>query len=91
RLLAARGAGPEGYVAVALERSADLVTALLAVAGVDTAGVGGVPGVGPGAGGRGGYAAPVAGPAAGHGMGWRFRVRGVGVRVGMGPGVRLGP
>ncbi|WP_051796164.1 non-ribosomal peptide synthetase [Streptomyces sp. NRRL S-87] len=31
RLLAARGAGPEGYVAVALERSADLVTALLAV------------------------------------------------------------
>ncbi|MFG2113828.1 amino acid adenylation domain-containing protein [Streptomyces sp. NPDC048718] len=31
RLLAARGAGPERYVAVALERSADLVTALLAV------------------------------------------------------------
>ncbi|MFF4404866.1 amino acid adenylation domain-containing protein [Streptomyces sp. NPDC001404] len=31
RLLAARGAGPERYVAVALERSNDLVTALLAV------------------------------------------------------------
>ncbi|MEV4440247.1 amino acid adenylation domain-containing protein, partial [Streptomyces sp. NPDC049577] len=31
RRLAARGAGPERYVAVALERSADLVTALLAV------------------------------------------------------------
>ncbi|MEU1438840.1 amino acid adenylation domain-containing protein [Streptomyces sp. NPDC005786] len=31
RLLTARGAGPEGYVAVAVDRSADLVTALLAV------------------------------------------------------------
>ncbi|MFK0179334.1 amino acid adenylation domain-containing protein [Streptomyces xanthochromogenes] len=31
RLLTARGAGPEGYVAVALDRSAELVTALLAV------------------------------------------------------------
>ncbi|MFI9239252.1 amino acid adenylation domain-containing protein [Streptomyces sp. NPDC053079] len=31
RLLAARGAGPERYVAIALERSNDLVTALLAV------------------------------------------------------------
>ncbi|WP_329462495.1 non-ribosomal peptide synthetase [Streptomyces sp. NBC_01431] len=31
RLLRSHGAGPEGYVAVALERSADLVTALLAV------------------------------------------------------------
>ena len=31
-LLAARGAGPERVVAVAMERSADLVTAVLAVA-----------------------------------------------------------
>ncbi|WP_405403341.1 amino acid adenylation domain-containing protein [Streptomyces sp. NBC_01104] len=31
RLLTARGAGPEGYVAVAVDRSAALVTALLAV------------------------------------------------------------
>ncbi|MFF0161136.1 amino acid adenylation domain-containing protein [Streptomyces sp. NPDC005263] len=31
RLLTSRGAGPEGYVAVAVDRSAELVTALLAV------------------------------------------------------------